>query len=143
MPKLPILFFEEDIKFTLKDKNHIRQWIYETIVKEKKCLENLNFIFCSDAYLLDINIQYLKHHTFTDIITFDNSEKKNTISGDIFISIERIKENAKAYKTTFVNELHRVIIHGTLHLLDYTDKTKEAKILMTQKENEYLALRKF
>lgn len=143
MPKLPILFFEEDIKFKLKDKNHIRQWIYDTIVKEEKSLENLNFIFCSDAYLLDINIQYLKHHTFTDIITFDNSEKKNSISGDIFISIERIKENAKAYKTTFVNELHRVIIHGTLHLLDYTDKTKEAKILMTQKENEYLVLRKF
>ncbi len=143
MPKLPILFFEEDIKFTLKDKKHIRQWIYDTIVKEEKSLENLNFIFCSDAYLLDINIQYLKHHTFTDIITFDNSEKKNSISGDIFISIERIKENAKAYETTFVNELHRVIIHGTLHLLDYTDKTKEAKILMTHKENEYLALRKF
>ena len=100
----------------------------------------LTFILCSDEYLLAINQQYLNHDTYTDVITFDNSETLKMIEGDIFISIERIQENAKQFKGTVQHELYRVMIHGTLHLLGYKDKGKAAKTLMTQKEDEYLAL---
>ena len=93
--------------------------------------------------MLNINQQYLNHDTFTDIITFDNSEEKGAIYGDIFISIERIKENAKAFKVAVSDELHRVIIHGTLHLLGYPDKKKEEKAKMTEMEDFYLAKREF
>jgi rRNA maturation RNase YbeY len=138
-----INFFTEDISYTLKEKAHIRRWVKETIVSEGKTLKELNFILCSDNYLLEINQQYLKHDTFTDIVTFDNSEIPNAISGDIFISIERVKENAAKYKTSERDELHRVIIHGTLHLIGYKDKTKAHKALMTNKEDQYLVLRQF
>ena len=143
MKKLPINFFQEDISFTLKDKNAVRAWINETISSENYALSELNFIFCSDTYLLEINKQYLNHDTFTDIITFDNSEEEGHIVGDIFISIDRIKENAKNFKVAVKDELHRVIIHGTLHLLGYPDKKKEEKALMTKKEDFYLAARTF
>jgi rRNA maturation RNase YbeY len=103
----------------------------------------LNFIFCSDNYLLSINQNYLKHDTLTDIITFNNSEDKRVIVGDIFISLERIRENAQRFNVTSESELHRVMIHGTLHLLGYADKGKEAKALMTDKENHYLSKRVF
>lgn len=143
MKKLPIHFFEEDISYTLKDKNEVRNWINHTISSEKHTLSELNFIFCSDNYLLEINKQYLNHDTFTDIITFDNSEEEGIIIGDIFISIERVKENAKNFNVSIIDELHRVIIHGTLHLLSYPDKKKEEKALMTSKEDFYLAERRF
>jgi rRNA maturation RNase YbeY len=103
----------------------------------------LNFIFCSDNYLLSINQNFLKHDTLTDIITFDNSEDKRVIVGDIFISLERIQENAESFGVTIKDELHRVMIHGTLHLLGYADKAKEAKALMTDKEDLYLSKRIF
>ena len=93
--------------------------------------------------MLKLNEQYLNHDTYTDIITFDNSESPKIIVGDIFISIDRIRENAKNFKTTFTNELHRVIIHGTLHLMGYADKNTKAKKLMTDKEDEYLIQRGF
>lgn len=141
MKKIPINFFQEDITFTLKDKTAVRKWISETISAEKHKLAELNFIFCSDNYLLEINRQYLNHDTFTDIITFDNSEENNIILGDIFISIDRVKENAKTFNVAFKNELHRVIIHGTLHLLGYPDKKKEEKAVMTTKEDFYLNIR--
>lgn len=141
MRKLPIYFFEEDISFTLKDKTAVRNWINAAITSENHILKELNFIFCSDNYLLEINKQYLNHDTFTDIITFDNSEEEGNIIGDIFISIDRIRENAKAFKVSFIDELHRVVIHGTLHLLGYPDKKKEEKALMTSKEDFYLAKR--
>ena len=102
-------------------------------------LKELNYIFCSDAYLLQINQQYLNHDTYTDIITFDNSEQEKVIVGDIFISAERISENALKFKVPEANEMHRVIIHGALHLLGYKDKTAESKKLMTQMEDNYLA----
>ncbi|MDA9554667.1 rRNA maturation RNase YbeY [Pelobium sp.] len=143
MKRLPIHFFFEETSFILKSKTNLRNWINRTIEAEKHQLNELNFIFCSDDYLLEINQQYLKHDTYTDIITFDNSEEKGQIYGDIFISIDRIRENAKTFKVSFPNELHRVIIHGTLHLLGYPDKKKEEKALMTEKENQYLALRNF
>jgi probable rRNA maturation factor len=143
MSQLPIHFFSEDISFTLKEKNKVRNWIKNTIRSEGKRLGELNLIFCSDAYLLEINKQYLNHDTFTDIVTFDNSESPELIIGDVFISIERIRENASKFKVAEKDELHRVIIHGTLHLIGYKDKAKPDKSLMTEKEDQYLALRGF
>ena len=143
MKKLPIYFYQQESTYILKQKNILRNWINRTILTEGHQLQILNFIFCSDEYLLKINEQYLHHDTYTDIVTFDNSEMPNNIAGDIFISIDRIRENAKFFKTTFSNELHRVVIHGTLHLLGYADKTAKAKKLMTEKEDEYLNLREF
>ena len=143
MSQLPIHFFSEDISFILKEKNKVRNWIRNTIRSEGKKLRELNLIFCSDTYLLEINKQYLDHDTFTDIVTFDNSESPELIIGDIFISIDRIRENAAKYKVAEKDELHRVIIHGTLHLIGYKDKTKSDKNLMTEKEDQHLALRGF
>ena len=139
MSKPPINFFTEEIKYNLQQKTKIRTWIENTIKAEGYVLEELNFIFCSDEYLLAINQQYLQHDTYTDVITFDNSEVLKTIVGDIFISIERIQENARNYKGKTADELCRVMIHGTLHLLGYKDKGKAAKNLMTQKEDQYLS----
>jgi len=138
-----INFFEEDTTFKPKQKAQLRQWIKETVIAEGFKLKELNYIFCSDAYLLQINQQYLDHDTFTDIVTFDNSEVEGDIVGDIFISIDRIRENGAKFKTGETNELHRVIIHGALHLLGYTDKSVVTKQKMTQKEDEYLAKRNF
>lgn len=138
-----INFFQEDITFSLKNKIKLRNWIKQTIASEGKKLEELNFIFCSDAYLLDINQQYLNHDTFTDIITFDNSDQSGVLVGDIFISYERVCENAGKFSVSIADELHRIIIHGTLHLLGYKDKTKADKAIMTQKEDEYLQKRLF
>ncbi|MEJ5993878.1 rRNA maturation RNase YbeY [Pedobacter sp. Du54] len=137
MPK--INFFTEDISYTLKDKTKIKSWITATIKEEGYALKELNFIFCSDTYLLRINQDYLQHDDYTDVITFDNAEELKTILGDIFISIDRIKENASQFSTTIETELCRVMIHGTLHLLGYKDKTKSAKTQMTAKEDYYLA----
>jgi probable rRNA maturation factor len=138
-----IQFFEEDISYKLKNKTLVRQWIKDTITAEGFKLKELTYIFCSDAYLLPLNQQYLDHDTFTDIITFDNSEVEGDIVGDIFISIERIRENAAKFGHSETEELHRVIIHGALHLLGYTDKSVVTKKKMTQKEDEYLAKRAF
>ena len=138
-----INFFEEDISFKLKNKTGVKQWIKATIEAEGYTLNELNYIFCSDQYLLQINQQYLDHDTYTDIVTFDNSEKKGVIEGDIFISIDRIRENALKFDSGEVNELHRVIIHGALHLLGYQDKKPESKKIMTGKEDHYLSLRNF
>lgn len=143
MDRLAIHFFSEDINFTLKQKQNLRNWLNNTIKAEGYKLSELNFIFCSDNYLLNINKQYLNHNTLTDIITFDNSEVKSVIMGDIFISIDRVYENAVLFKVKKEDELHRVMIHGTLHLLGYPDKGKEAKALMTEKEDFYLSKRDF
>jgi probable rRNA maturation factor len=140
MAKPAVQFFLEDVKYTLKNKIQIKEWINKTIIAEGFQLEELNFILCSDEYLLAINRQYLNHDTYTDVITFDNSEELKTILGDIFISIERIQENAREFNGTVQHELCRVMIHGTLHLLGYKDKGKAAKALMTLKEDEYLNL---
>ncbi|OAQ38381.1 rRNA maturation factor [Pedobacter psychrophilus] len=139
MKKIAINFFNEDSNFKLKQINLTRNWINNTIESENYSLKSINFIFCSDQYLLKINQQYLHHDTFTDIITFDNSEIKKQIESDIFISIERVKENAKSYKVKLYTELHRIMIHGTLHLLGYKDKSPKQKELMTAKENSYLS----
>ena len=143
MSQLPVNFFIEDISFTLKEKIHLRSWVKQTIISEGKKLKELNFIFCSDSYLLEINKQYLNHDTLTDIVTFDNSESYGSISGDVFISVDRIRENAAKFKATERDELHRVMIHGTLHLLGFKDKTTAQKALMTSKEDQYLQKRTF
>jgi rRNA maturation RNase YbeY len=143
MSNLAIRFFTEDISFSLKNKGLVRKWIKQTIIDESHKLRELNFIFCSDQYLLSINQQFLNHDTYTDIITFDNSDKEGLIIGDIFISVDRVQENAESFKTKMEDELQRVMIHGTLHLLGYPDKGKEAKAIMTQKEDFYLSKRGF
>jgi rRNA maturation RNase YbeY len=137
-----IRFFEEDVTFQIPHPRKTSTWIKSAIAKEKRTLGELNFIFCSDNHLREINIQYLNHHTFTDIVTFDTSEEKGLISGDIFISIDRVQENAQTFKTTFDHELHRVLIHGVLHLVGYSDKGIDKKATMRKKEDAYLSLRK-
>lgn len=130
-------FFCEDIQFDNVDENLITNWINEVITKEKKIVGNITYIFCSDAYLLNINQQYLKHDYFTDVITFDYSENE-FISGDIFISIDTVNDNSKDLNINLNDELYRVMVHGVLHLCGYNDKTIEEKIIMTNKENFYL-----
>ena len=135
-----ISFNSNEIKFTLKNKTVIKQWISSITNKKKRRVGDLNFVFCSDEFLLGMNKQYLNHDTYTDIITFDYSkEDKNLpISGDIYISVDRVRENAAKFNVAFENELHRVIIHGTLHLLGYGDKTKAAKEEMRKQEDAAL-----
>lgn len=138
-----IHFFSEDVSFALKQKSSVRRWIVSVIDSELHTLGALNFIFCSDSYLLEINQKYLNHDTYTDIITFDNGEGGKGIVGDIFISIERVRENAQNLGLEERQELHRVMIHGVLHLLGYGDKGEKQKELMAAKEDLYLALRNF
>lgn len=107
---------------------------------EKKTIGSINFIFCTDAYLHEMNVKYLNHDTYTDVITFDYTENPPEISGDIFISSERVRENAKQFGTTFVMELHRVMIHGLLHLAGFDDKTAREQQQMRSKEDYYLSL---
>jgi len=137
-----VRFHKEGLKFYLSNSTFIPGWIYKTIKQENKQPGEINFIFCSDEYLLKINREHLKHDYYTDIITFDYSEK-GSISGDIYISVDRIRDNAKTYHVTLKNEVQRVIIHGVLHLLGYLDKTPSQKKLMTHKEDFYLSLRAF
>lgn len=135
-----ISFFSEDIDFSLPKPRKTTAWLKEVISIEGGSLENLNFIFCSDSYLHSLNEQYLNHTTLTDIITFDNAETEGEIEGDIFISIDRVRENAEKFGVSFENELHRVLVHGVLHLLGYSDKTKAEKSVMRQKEDIHLSL---
>lgn len=134
---MSINFFSEDIDFKLASKNKIRNWIKHSIEKELKKTGLINIIFTSDNYLLDINKKYLSHNYLTDIITFNYCEK-NTINGDIYISIETVLNNSKRFIVSFEDEIRRVIIHGILHLIGYNDSTNAEKIQMREKENNYL-----
>jgi rRNA maturation RNase YbeY len=134
-----ITFFSEETKFILSNDELIKKWIKNAIISEKKELGEVSYVFCPDEYLYKINVEYLQHKTYTDIITFDYTEE-NVINGDIFVSVERVKENAQLYKTTFENELNRVIIHGILHLLGYKDKSDDDAKTMRNKEDFYLSL---
>jgi rRNA maturation RNase YbeY len=136
-----IQFFTEDIHFTLKNKNKVREWIISVLSHNEKQPQSINYIFTSDNFLLSLNKKYLDHDTLTDIITFDQSTNIGLIEADIFISIPQVKENAKKLNTSFMEELHRVMIHGILHLLGYNDKTLAEQKEMRKKENHYLALR--
>ena len=125
--------------FDIADKSKLKKWIKEVVGKEGSTIAELNFIFCDDDCLLEKNKTFLKHDTLTDIITFDYSEK-NTLTGDVYISIERVKENSQNYGVSYENELHRVIIHGVLHLLGYNDKNEKQQKEMREKEDFYLSL---
>ncbi len=134
-----ISFFSEDIDFELEYQSKIESWIHTTILKEGKKPGEITYVFCSDNYLHKINLEHLNHDTFTDIITFNycNDDLVNT---DIFISIDRIRENSDIFQTTFQDELNRVIIHGILHLVGYDDKSISEKEIMRAKEDFYLSL---
>ena len=129
------LFYESD--FELQNDQIWIDWITESMKNEGKSIEELNYIFCDDEYLLEINRQYLDHDYYTDVIGFDNSED-DVLTGDIFISEERVADNAKQNNVSFENELARVMIHGILHFAGYPDKGEEEKRIMTEKEDFYL-----
>ena len=135
-----ISFHTGDVSFRLPDKLKHKQWLQAVAKEEQKKIGELNYVFCSDNYLLGINQEYLQHDTYTDIVTFDNSDDPKIIEGDIFISYDRILENATKFGTEN-SELQRVMIHGLLHLCGYKDKAKADKTLMTEKENYYLEKR--
>ena len=134
-----IFFHCEDVDYKLANETKITDWLIAIIKKEKKITGNISYVFCSDEHLLTINKQYLNHDYYTDIITFDYTEN-GIVSGDIFISLDRIKDHANDYKVSFENELYRVIAHGVLHLIGYNDKTDQDQELMTKMENESLEL---
>ena len=135
-----IRYFHEDTDFSLPQKALTKRWLKEVAVREGRRIGNINIIFCSDAYLLNINRQYLSHDYYTDIITFDDCEG-STLNGDLFISIDSVRENAKEYADgRFKEELDRVMVHGILHLIGYDDHTEEEQKMMREKENEALAL---
>jgi rRNA maturation RNase YbeY len=137
---MAIYFFSEEINFELKEKLNRKRWLKNIAIKAGFKIKELNYVFCSDEYLYQINLEYLNHETYTDIITFDNSEKEFDLSGDIFISIDRVNENAKTHNQEIETELSRVLAHGLLHLMGYKDKTKEESTLMRQKEEESISL---
>ena len=134
-----IVFFNEDINFKFQDKNKFKAWLKKVSEKEGFTIGQLNYIFCSDEYLHKINLEYLDHDTYTDIITFDNSEAETVIEGDIFISIERVRENSQTLNTVFDEELKRVVVHGLLHLCGYDDHTPEDKAEMRRLESGYIS----
>ena len=136
-----VRYFIEDTDFKFKGKLLNNKWYKFVAESEIRKLGDINVIFCSDNYLLDINIKYLHHDYFTDIITFDYSDGK-VISGDLFISVDSVRENADFYKTGFEEELNRVLVHGVLHLIGYDDHTEEDVATMRSKENYYLDIRK-
>ncbi len=138
MLKNRVLFHLADIDFRLKDKRKLKKCLIDFALGEGKGTGEINYIFCSDEYLLDINKKYLKHDYYTDIISFQSDS--DPLSGDIFISIDRVKENAKNLKIDYRNELFRVISHGLLHFIGYKDKTREDKSKMREKEEELMEL---
>ncbi len=129
-------FFQTPV--SLRDRTRLKKFIAGIFVKEKKVLEVLNYIFCTDKQLLEINRQYLKHDFYTDIITFELSEKGQSIEGEVYISIDRVKDNALNLDEPIKKELQRVMFHGVLHLCGYKDKTQKDKKLMSEKEDFYL-----
>ena len=135
-----VSYFLQDIDFVFKHKRLNNSWLKLVAESEIKKLGNINIIFCYDNYILDVNVNYLGHDYFTDIITFDYCEK-DILSGDLFISIDTVRDNAEFYKTEFNDELNRVIVHGLLHLIGYDDHTPEEQKIMREKENYYLELR--
>ena len=134
--------FYSETDFKLEQEEQISKWILNNITSEGYEEGEISFIFCNDDYLHKLNVEFLNHDTLTDIISFDNSLGKQ-INGDIFISVERVLENSKTFETTFINELHRVIIHGILHFCGFKDKSDADSKIMRFKENEALLLRDF
>lgn len=136
---MAIFFSTENIDFELADEPKVKKWILAVVGAQGKRVGNLNYLFCDDSYLINVNRTYLNHDTYTDIITFDYVEG-SVVSGDILISVERVRENATLFNSSFEQELRRVIIHGVLHLLGQADKTDEDAAEMRRKEESALAL---
>lgn len=141
--ELPIEFLYEDTDFILEEQPEIIGWIQQVVTAHQYQLENLTFVFCSDPYLHQVNVEFLNHDTLTDIITFDNADDSDVIEGDVFISVDRVRENAGVFNVSFRDELHRVIIHGVLHLLGYKDKELLSRTAMRHREDTFLSLRSF
>ena len=135
-----ILYYYEDIDFVFRNKTLNNRWLKLVAESEIRRIGDISIIFCSDNYILDVNQKYLQHDYFTDIITFDYCEG-DRLSGDLFISIDSVRENALEYGTDFSDELNRVMVHGILHLIEYDDHTEEDIAMMRKKENYYLSLR--
>jgi rRNA maturation RNase YbeY len=137
---MAVHFFSEDIEFELSEKLRRKRWLKQLAKNAGFQIKELNYIFCSDEYLYKMNVDYLNHDTYTDIITFDNSEKPKDLEGDIFISVDRVRENAKSAQVEEEVELTRVLAHGLLHLMGYKDKAKDEASLMRSKEEEAIEL---
>ena len=136
---MSVSFHSDGVTFDVNNKQKLNSWIVSCVSAHNKSCGDINVIFCDDEYLLSVNKTYLNHDYYTDIITFDYSQK-DIISGDLFISISRVKENAKKLNIELISELYRVIVHGVLHLLGYKDKTKLEKEKMREKEDEMILL---
>ncbi|UAM97694.1 rRNA maturation RNase YbeY [Polaribacter litorisediminis] len=137
-----MITFNYETEFAIKNETQLENWIEKVVLDKGFELGEVNYIFCDDEYLLKLNVEFLQHDTLTDIISFDNSLGK-LINGDIFISVERVKENAKEYSVTFEEELHRVMIHGILHYMGLKDKSADEKMVMRKEENKALLYLKF
>jgi probable rRNA maturation factor len=135
-----IYFFLEEVTYNLRQKRKIREWINKTAENEDFTIGVLNYILTNDNILVQLNKEYLRHFTLTDIITFDLSEKAGELSGDVYISVDRAKENAREFKVSLKNELSRLMIHGVLHLMGYKDKSVEERAQMRAREEFYLSL---
>ncbi len=131
--------FNYELEFQLENEEQLSLWISNVITSENKKEGDINYILCDDEYLLEINKQYLNHDYYTDIISFDYSIG-NELHGDIFVSIERVRENAMVYEVTFDEELKRVLAHGVLHYCGYSDKTEEEELMMRSKEDEKIKM---
>lgn len=140
---MPINFYNHEIEFSVKNPSHVKNWLKEVATQEGLKIDELSYIFCSDDYLLNINQQYLDHDTYTDIITFDLTDEKGVVNGEVYISVDRVADNAKKFKNTLEDELHRVIVHGLLHLIGYDDKNPAEKAGMREKEDACLGMRGF
>ena len=138
MKESKINFYSEN-EFILEETNRYAKWIEQVIASENMKLEEINYIFCDDEYMLKLNVEFLDHDTYTDIITFNNNVGR-ILQGDVFISTERVKENAETFGVIFEEELRRVLSHGILHLCGYNDKTEEQSLIMRVKEEEKMKL---
>lgn len=136
-----IHFFLEGVSYPLRNKEKLYQWLDMVIISENESYHDINIILCTDEFLRQLNLTYLSHDHFTDVLTFDFSESEQIASGDIYISLPRVQENAITFGVSVKDELHRVMVHGILHLAGYDDKRARDKKRMTEKENHYLSLR--
>lgn len=137
-PDVPVSFFSEDVKFELTQADAVSAWLQRVAVQESKAIRAIQYIFCSDDFLREVNVQYLQHDYYTDIITFPYDDSDD-LQGDLFISIDRVEDNARTLQIPFLQELHRVMVHGLLHLIGYGDKTEAEITTMREKENFHLA----
>ncbi|MET6999204.1 rRNA maturation RNase YbeY [Chitinophaga defluvii] len=137
---MAVHFVVHEVKVKLEHKTRLKAFLKELFEREGQGLKHLQYVFCSDAYLLEINKQFLQHDTYTDIVTFELSEDPDETAGEIYISIDRVVDNAKKFEVPVSQELHRVVFHGALHLCGFRDKTRKEAAVMREKEDEYLNL---